>query len=93
MLYIIQDNTSKLVKIGISNNPQKRLRQLQTGTGNKLRLLRTFVTENDRNWEKKLHKMLWQNRRKGKWFNLDPLENYLFLFDELFQEHSEVVKL
>ena len=83
MLYLIQDCSSELVKIGISNNPQKRLRQLQTGTGNQLKLLQTYKTENDRHWEKRIHKMFWQNRKKGEWFALNPLNAYLVLLDEL----------
>ena len=83
MLYLIQDSTSKLIKIGISSNPEKRLKQLQTGSGSQLKLLRTFVTDNDRHWEKRLHKMLWQTRKKGEWFDLNPLPDYLSLCDQL----------
>lgn len=83
MLYIIQNNKTGLVKIGISVDPLKRLKQLQTGTGYKLQLLKAYPTDNDLHWERRIHRMLWRNKKKGEWFELDPLTHYLSLLDEL----------
>lgn len=49
MIYAIGDGNK--VKIGYSKNPQKRLKQLQTGQPNKLKLLHTW--EGDKLAEKK----------------------------------------
>jgi hypothetical protein len=45
-----------------------------------------IVTNNKkaRHWEKRLHRMLWRNRKKGEWFELDSLPYYLTMCDELF---------
>ena len=80
MLYLIQNMETKYIKIGISKNPTKRLTQLQTGCGEKLRLIKTFQTQNDLSAERKLHKMLWQNKKRGDWFALS--EEYFELIDE-----------
>lgn len=72
MLYIIGADND-LYKIGISKNPDKRLKQLQTGNGNKLRIIRTFEVANESMLEKKLHNMLWQSKSilgKSEWFSL-----------------------
>jgi hypothetical protein len=61
-----------LFKIGISENPNKRLKQLQTGNGSKLRVIKTFVNPskiyNERLMERRLHYLLRQFRKKGEWF-------------------------
>lgn len=84
MLYIIQADND-LYKIGISKDPSKRLKQLQTGNGQKLRLYKTYQVINERVLEKKIHAMLWENKSllgKSEWFKLCPLtlewlENWL----------------
>lgn len=81
MLYLIQCDETQQIKIGVSKNPNKRLKQLQTGNGSKLRLLKVYQIENDIFIEKRLHKMFWQNRRKGEWFQFSPLHEYLDVID------------
>ena len=44
-LYIIQSDKTGMIKIGRSKNPQKRLKQLQTGNPNKLKLIASFKGE------------------------------------------------
>lgn len=72
MLYIIEADNN-LYKIGISANPLRRLKQLQTGNGQKLKILKTYAVENEKITEKRLHAMLWQNQSisgRTEWFNL-----------------------
>lgn len=84
MLYIIGAEKD-LYKIGISDNPERRLKQLQTGNGHKLKLIDKFKIENERVIEKRLHNMLWQYKSvlgKNEWFVLsqdaiDWLKEYL----------------
>ena len=81
MIYLIQNLNNGFVKIGRSANPQKRLRQLQTGSGDKLTLLRTYSVANDVAMERRLHSMFWQSKKKGEWFNF-PSPDYLAFIDE-----------
>lgn len=72
MLYIIGTDNN-LYKIGISKDPNKRLKQLQTGNGNKLRIIQVFNVNNERQLEQRLHGMLWQSKSvlsKNEWFFL-----------------------
>jgi len=80
MIYLIQNLNNGFVKIGRSANPQKRLRQLQTGSGDKLTLLRTYQSTNDVVVERRLHSMFWQSKKKGEWFNF-PSADYLDFID------------
>ena len=87
MLYLIENVTTGTIKIGISKNPTERLKQLQTGNANKLQLIKVYDVEEDHHWEKRLHKMFWQNRLKGEWFKLIPLQDYLLLIDSLLKKN------
>ena len=50
-LYIIQSDVTGMIKIGRSKDPQKRLKQLQTGNPNKLKLIAEFKGEG---WKEKI---------------------------------------
>jgi len=76
MVYLIKDSLTGYIKIGKSKHPQKRLAQLQTGTGGKLVLLQAFDVENDLVVEKRLHQMFWKSRKRGEWFHF-PSEDYI----------------
>lgn len=73
-IYIMRDTGNKtLYKFGISKNPNKRNKQLQTGNPNKIELI--FYTEIDDNIniksaEKEIHNYLKENGfwQRGEWF-------------------------
>ena len=68
-LYIIQSDKTGMIKIGRSKNPQKRLKQLQTGNPNKLKLIASFKGEG---WKEKIvHERLDRYRLEGEWFSYD----------------------
>ena len=68
-LYIIQSDLTGMIKIGRSKDPVKRLRQLQTGNPNKLKLIASFDGEG---WKEKiLHERLEKFRLEGEWFSYD----------------------
>ena len=68
-LYIIQSDVTGMIKIGRSKNPEKRLKQLQTGNPNRLKLIATFKGQG---WKEKLiHEDLKRWRKKGEWFSYD----------------------
>lgn len=60
------------IKIGLSKNPEKRLKQLQTGYPEKLSLFEKFpVPEKSvKKFEKLIHDNLRYKRTHGEWFDL-----------------------
>jgi hypothetical protein len=81
-LYIIQSDKTGDFKIGRSKHPEKRLKQLQTGNQNKLKLI--LVVENSGHLEKRIHNSIKEKSRqksRGEWFEFNlstylPLEIY-----------------
>lgn len=63
-------------KIGISKNPQSRLRSLQTGHPSKLFLNHSIEVPDDRVrlLERMIHQDLSHRRTNGEWFDLSPTE-------------------
>ena len=72
-IYIIHQGESRLFKIGVSNDPKRRLRALQTGNPHPLTLLRAFKcsTMSAYRAEAAIHQHLAASRRKGEWFEID----------------------
>lgn len=72
-LYFIQSNNTGRIKIGRAKNPHKRIRELQTGNGEELRLIAYF-----QGWawrERHLHELLKRFRLSGEWFSYDCLSS------------------
>ena len=70
-LYFIQSSKTGMIKVGRSKNPDKRLKQLQTGNSNTLRLIASF---DGLGWmERTVHNRLerWRTRQNGEWFHYD----------------------
>jgi|APGre2960657404_1045060.scaffolds.fasta_scaffold83428_2 hypothetical protein len=61
-------------KIGISDNPEKRVKQLQTGHPEKLEIKYMKKLNNARLYEKLLHKDMSYIRSHGEWFDLSVQE-------------------
>jgi hypothetical protein len=70
-LYIIQSDKSGAIKIGRSKNPQQRLKQLQTGSPFRLKIL--LILEGKGSIEKQLHRRLNEYKQdcKGEWFDFN----------------------
>ena len=74
-LYFMQADNSGAIKIGISTNPEWRLKQLQTGCPFEIKLIAVF--EKQGHLEKKLHKKLKEykinpltnKKTRGEWFD------------------------
>tara|TARA_B100000214_G_C23743328_1_gene524271 strand:- start:121 stop:417 length:297 start_codon:yes stop_codon:yes gene_type:complete len=75
-LYIVQSDVSGAIKIGRSKDPRKRLKQLQTGSPYKLKLL-AIVPEKG-NIEKSLHSSFSSYKKscKGEWFDFDCVGSF-----------------
>lgn len=79
-IYVIGNDTNRQ-KIGISRDVEKRLKTLQTGNPDKLKIHYKIECpyEKTRKLEKKIHTELNYKKLKGEWFNMTPDEaiNYL----------------
>lgn len=73
-LYIIGDyhNINGPVKIGISQDPMARIKQLQTGNNITLFFLMCQAINNAATIEKSLHELLMPFKVRGEWFVLPP---------------------
>lgn len=68
MIYAIQCGDSGPIKFGVAKNPEQRLRELQTGCPERLRLL---VAVNLQDWcERTIHRWLRDERIRGEWFGM-----------------------
>lgn len=65
-IYVIQEGEDGPIKIGVSNDPSRRLQELQTGNALDLRLL--VKRPGIRKDEVRLHHLLATHRMKGEWF-------------------------
>lgn len=61
-----------LVKIGLSTNPESRLKQLQTGNPHRLELIWTFPCADMSAAEDAFHRTFERFRKVGEWFDLAP---------------------
>jgi hypothetical protein len=71
-IYFIENTHDTLIKIGKSRNPEKRLKELQTGTGFELRLLTQKFCSKMLKMEQYLHKRFEEDRMEGEWFLPSP---------------------
>lgn len=80
LVYIIQMGASKYYKIGISNNVNRRLKDLQTGNPLPLHIVATISLEMEQNadnqhftklLEKELHLAFQYCRQVGEWFKFE----------------------
>jgi predicted GIY-YIG superfamily endonuclease len=70
-VYLIQSVDNGLYKIGISKNPKRRLLELQTGNGEKLKIVHLFESEHPTTLETALHNRYSHISKRGEWFNFD----------------------
>ena len=66
-IYAITNGTQ--IKIGYSGNVKRRLKQLNTGSADKLYILCTFI--GGRELEQEIHIKFGYNRINGEWFKVD----------------------
>lgn len=99
-IYLIRTNDGRY-KIGTSNNPKKRIYQLQTGNSDRLELIDVYQSENARRIESTLHRYYSYGRMIGEWFLLSIEEESKFIGNcvlldrtfELLEEKKYSVKL
>src|SRR6267143_784005 len=76
-LYFIQGQQTKLIKIGVSKDPMKRLEDHQTSSPDRLTLLGAVHTYS----EKYIHRRFERDRVHGEWFR--PSEELLAFIKSL----------
>jgi hypothetical protein len=79
-LYFVQARETGRIKIGRSKNPSKRLKALQTGNAQELRLIASLEGLGWR--EKDLHHKLREWRVSGEWFDYECVGN---IPDEIYE--------
>ena len=93
-VYFIQGHPSKRVKIGSTSDPQNRLRTMQTGSPEKLRLIGTIPCANSteaRSREGELHTMFKRVGIHGEWFDFDDeLIDYLIQWGWISESFSNL---
>lgn len=87
-LYFIEAARLGLVKIGVANDPRKRLATLQVGSPDKLVLRGVILTDDAPGFEARLHSEYRDLHSHGEWFRVDSfLEN--LMSDSLTMEEAE----
>jgi len=74
-LYIIRAKETTRFKIGISTDPEARLKSMQTGSAVELELVLAIEVPSVR-IERQAHRILEPWRVQGEWFDLGPLADY-----------------
>ena len=73
-LYIARESITGNIKLGISKNPEARIKQLQTGNSSTLELLGVMDAPNGFMDESKIHKTLAANLIRGEWFSPESIK-------------------
>ena len=73
-LYVIADDYDDLCKVGYSEDPDRRVAELQVGNPHALRVVHRVRVDDDRVrvLESKLHHELGPWRARGEWFRVTP---------------------
>lgn len=80
-IYILKQEGTNIIKIGVTNDLDKRLRSIQTGNPNKISIYHFEERNNAYKVESYLKKKFIKYKKEGEWYeNLDPLEVRLELF-------------
>lgn len=80
----VHEQYSKFYKIGVTNDVEARLRQLNAGTPHTLKLETVIESGNAKRVESKLHTLFSQSRHQGEWFQL---------LDETVEELRQITQL
>lgn len=73
-VYLIKDTITGLVKIGSSNNPERRLVELKNQYNNDFLVLLAYVENVEQKLETKLHNKYKKQNKTNEWFELSDLQ-------------------
>lgn len=85
-VYLIRDNTNNLVKIGSSNNPERRLLELKNQYHENLEII-AFVKNVNQKLEKELHEQYRLKNKYNEWFLLSENDIETIIADNHMNEH------
>ncbi len=91
-LYLIQGETTKLIKIGVAGQPNERLKTLQAASPDILTLIRAqgFETYQEAySEENRLHLILRRDRLHGEWFRPDRV---LFFWGDTYSSADTIAE-
>lgn len=92
-LYIIKNPLNETIKIGVAQDVDKRIQQLQTGAGVELELVyRSMICSNAFNIERDVHQHFEKHRTFGEWFKMRPEDAIEFIEQQTFVLKSEFNK-
>jgi predicted GIY-YIG superfamily endonuclease len=93
-VYLISDANSYIYKIGISKNPEKRLKSLQTGNDKNLKIIHKVLCEHSNKVETALHNQYSFLKVNGEWFELtqDDVEKFPESCKKI-DENFKIIKL
>lgn len=77
-IYLIQSIENSYYKIGVSKNPKKRIKELQTGNSSKLKLVESYPSQYAHKIEKTLQRRYNHLRKEGEWFDFSLLDGVSF---------------
>lgn len=93
-VYLISDESNNCCKIGISKDPNARLKKLQTSNPSKLVLYFSHIftdTGSARTIERQAHKKLEKYRMQGEWFAISIKHGQKVLEELVFPEHKKLL--
>lgn len=84
-LYLVKDNASERIKIGITTNHKERLRSLNTMVPYGITVIEIFPSNRYVELEKEVHERYKDKRKNGEWFefNEDELEECMYYIKEM----------
>lgn len=92
-IYVVKNPLNETVKIGVAQDVDKRIKQLQTGAGIELELIyKSMICSNAFAIEKDVHKYFEEYRTFGEWFKINPEVVINFLEKQDFILKSEYMK-
>ena len=96
-VYIIENQDSGAIKIGVAHNVEKRIKQLQTGSVSELNLIyRSNICSNAFEVEKFMHDKFNNRHIRGEWYNvgktevINELEKCNFVLKSSFVDNSNI---
>jgi hypothetical protein len=89
-VYLIQSIEDEKLKIGVSKNPNLRIKNIQTGNGNKIKLIESYLTKYPNKIENILHNRYSYCRKTGEWFEYD-LE-LIVNFKKICRKHEKNIE-
>lgn len=91
-VYLIQSLENSHYKIGISKNPQRRIKELQTANSSQLKLVESYQSEYAEKIEGILHRRYSHLHKEGEWFDMS-ISNEVSFIDECRKIEKTIVDL